>query len=308
MLDLNDLRIFEKVASLRSFSAAARALGLPKSSVSRGVGRLESELGLRLLQRTTREVVPTGPGDVLMERCSAILARVGETIDDIGHLRNAPSGHLKVSTGIGFGLDVLAGLMPKFLERYPDVNVSLDLTSRPVGLVMEGVDIAIRFGPMPDSELVAKRLGTIQRLLCAAPAYLARRGSPGTLPELREHDTLEMPGVDGRPRPWMFSNRAGQTVRIEVQPRLSVNDALTIYRLALNGAGLGVLSGYMCAESLKAGHLVRLFPDWRLPPVEVSVVFPSHRELSPGVRAFVDYLTDASLSGRSWQDDPQSGS
>lgn len=307
MLDLNDLRVFEKVASLRSFSAAARALGLPKSSVSRGVARLEAELSTRLLQRTTREVVLTEPGSILMERCSDILARVGETIDYVGHLRSAPSGHLKISTGFGFGLDVLSELLPQFLERYADVDISLDLTSRPVGLVMEGVDVAIRFGPMPDSQLVAKRLGTIQRYLCAAPAYLKRRGSPSTLDELREHDILEMPGVDGRPRPWIFSNSAGEAVRIEVQPRLSVNDALTICRLAVNGAGLGVLSGYMCAESLSAGGLVRLLPEWTLPDVEVSVVFPSHRELSPTVRAFVDFLKEASLSGRSWQDDLSSG-
>lgn len=304
MLDLNDLRVFEKVASLRSFSAASRALALPKSSVSRSVARLEAELGTRLLQRTTREVVLTEPGTLLRERCTDILARVGETIDDVGNLRAVPRGQLKVTAGIGFGLNVLSELLPRFLERYPEVDVSLELTSRSVDLVAEGVDVALRIGPMPDSQLVAKRLGTMQRYLCAAPAYLRRRGSPRTLDDIRGQDVVEMPGADGRPRAWTFTNESGETVRIAVQPRLSVNEAVTIHHLVLNGAGLGVLSGYLCAPDVEAGHLVRLFPGWTMPALEVSAVFPSNRELSPTVRAFVDFLREASMPGRSWQDDP----
>lgn len=304
MVDLNDLRVFEKVASLRSFSAASRALGLPKSNVSRSVARLETELGTRLLQRTTREVALTEPGILLKERCIDILARVGETIDYVGNLRAMPRGHLKVTAGIGFGLNVLSELLPRFLERYTDIDVSLELTSRSVDLVAEGVDVAIRLGPMPDSRLVATRLGAMQRYLCAAPTYLKRRGSPRTLDDLRDHDVLEMPGVDGRPRAWTFTDKAGEAVRIEMQPRLSVNEAVTIYRLVVNGAGLGVLSGYLCAPGIEAGHLVRLLPEWTLPAVEVSAVFPSNRELSPIVRAFVVFLKDASKPGQSWQDDP----
>ena len=305
MLDLNDFRVFEKVASLRSFSAASRALALPKSSVSRSVARLEAELGTRLLQRTTREVVLTEPGSLLRERCIDILARVRETVDHVGNLRAVPRGHLKVTAGIGFGLNVLSELLPRFLERYPEVDVSLELTSRSVDLVAEGVDVALRLGPMPDSQLVATRLGAMQRYLCAAPAYLKRRGSPRILEDLHGHDVVEMPGIDGRSRAWIFTSRVGEAVRrIEVQPRLSVNEAVTIHRLVTNGAGLGVLSGYLCAPGIEAGHLVRLFPEWTLPAVEVSAVFPSNRELSPTVRAFVDFLKDASMPGRSWQDDP----
>ena len=304
MLDLNDLRVFEKVASLRSFSAASRALGLPKSNVSRSVARLEAELGTRLLQRTTREVVLTEPGELLRARCVSILAQVGETVDNVGNLRAMPRGHMKITAGIGFGVNVLSELLPQFLERYADVDVSLELTSRPVDLVAEGVDVALRIGPMPDSQLVAKRLGTMRRYLCASPAYLNRRGAPQTLDDLRDHDIVEMPGADGRPRVWAFTSESGGTVRIEIRPRLNVNEAMTIHRLVLNGAGLGVLSGYLCAPGIEAGHLVRLFPGWTLPELEVSAVFPSNRELSPNVRAFVDFLKQASIPGRSWQEDP----
>jgi LysR family transcriptional regulator, regulator for bpeEF and oprC len=304
MMNLNDLRVFEKVASLRSFSAAARALGLPKSSVSRSVARLEKELGTRLLQRTTREVELTESGVVLKDRCIDLLSHVGETIDQVVTLAADPRGLLKISAGIGFGLNVLSELLPRFLERYSNVDVAVELTSRTVDLVAEGIDVAIRMGPMRDSNLVARRLGTIRRYMCAAPAYLERRGSPTTLQEVHGHDIVEMPGVDGRPRYWTFTNSVGETAEVEVPPRLSINDPLTIHRLVVNGAGIGCLSGYLCVPEFKTGRLVRLFPEWTMPVVEVNAVFPSNRELSPTVRAFVDFLRDASVPGESWQDDP----
>jgi LysR family transcriptional regulator for bpeEF and oprC len=302
VLDLNHLRVFERVAALRSFSAAARALGLPKSSVSRGVARLEAGLGTRLLQRTTREVVPTEPGRLLQERCTGILAQIAEATDQAAGFGAEPRGRLRVSAGIGFGIHVLSEMLPRFLNRYAGIDLSLDLTSRLVDLVGEEVDVAIRLGPMPDSRLVARHLGTIQRFLCAAPGYLERRGTPRTLDDLRGHDAVEMPGGDGRPRPWVFTAAGGDKVVIEVPPRLTVNEALTIQRLVLNGAGLGVLSGYMCAPGIAAGRLVRLFPEWTLPPVEVNVVFPSNRELAPSVRAFVDFLKQGSVPGQGWLD------
>lgn len=308
MLDLNDLRVFERVAELRSFSAAARALGLPKSSVSRGIARLEAGLGTRLLQRTTREVALTEPGRLLRERCAEVMARVARAADEVAGLGGEPRGLLRVSAGIGFGVNVLSELLPRFLDRHPGVSVSLDLTSRHVDLVGEEVDVAVRLGPMPDSRLVARRLGAMRRFLCAAPGYLERRGAPRTPDDLRGHDAVEMPGGDGRPRPWVFTPAAGgDKVAVEVPPRLAVNDAVTIQRLVLNSAGLGVLSGYLCAPGIAAGRLVRLLPEWALPPVEVSVVFPSNRELAPAVRAFVDLLKQEAVPGQGWLDQATPG-
>ena len=181
MLNLNDLRVFEKVAALKSFSAAARALELPKSSISRAVTRLEKELGARLFQRTTREVTLTDTGTALQERCIDILYRVGETLDYVGGLRATPRGRLNVTAGIGFGVNVLSELLPRFIERYPEVNVCVDLTSQAVDLVAEGVDLAIRMGPMPPSQAVAKRLGSIRRYLCAAPSIWENTAHLGRL-------------------------------------------------------------------------------------------------------------------------------
>jgi DNA-binding transcriptional LysR family regulator len=143
----------------------------------------------------------------------------------------------------------------------------------------------------------------MRRYLCAAPAYLERRGAPKSLEEIARHDTVEMPGPDGRSRPWIFT-RGTETIRLETKPRLSVNEALTIHRLVGNGAGLGILTGYICAPEIAAGRLVRLFPEWSLPSVEVSLVFPSRRELSPVVRAFVDYMKEVNRPDALWMQDP----
>jgi len=305
-MDLNDLRVFERVGALLNFSAAGRALGIPKSSVSRAVARLESELGARLCQRTSREVVLTEQGAALLERCADIMDKVAETVGYVGALGAAPRGALRITAGIGFGVNVLSEQLPKFLRLYPDVSVTLELTSQAVDLVAEGVDVAIRIGPMADSQLVALKLGSLGRYLCASPDYLKRRGVPKALDDLSNHDSVEMPSADGRPRRWAF--KQGSEVRaIETHPRLSLNDPLTIHRMLVNGAGIGVISGYLCAPEIAAGRLVRLFPEWKLDPVDVNIVYPSRRDLSPVVRAFVDFMKEASKPGELWQDDPLAG-
>jgi DNA-binding transcriptional LysR family regulator len=302
-MDLNDLRIFERVGALLSFSAAGRALGMPKSGVSRSVARLEAELGARLCQRTTREVVLTEQGVALLARCADIMDKVAETVGYVGALGAAPRGALRVTASVGFGVDVLSGQLPQFLLLYPNVSVTLDLTSHLADLVSEGVDVAIRMGPMADSQLVSLKLGSLGRYLCASPDYLTRRSAPTDLSDLSNHDTVELPGADGRPRRWTFK-QGGEVRAIETRPRLCVNDTLTIHRMVVNGAGIGVISGYLCAPEIAAGRLVRLFPEWKLDSVDVSIVYPSRRDLSPVVRAFVDFMKQASKPGTLWQYDP----
>lgn len=306
-MDLNNLRIFERVASLKSFSAAARSLGLPKSSVSRSVARLEDELGTRLLQRSTRKVALTEAGLVFSQRCKEILAQVDVTVDYVSSLGSAPRGLLKLSAGIGFGVNVLSVVVPRFMAMYPRVDVSIELTSKNLDLIAEGIDIAIRMGPMPDSALMTTRLASVKRYMCASPQYLASRGSPSTLEELAEHDTVEMLGMDGKPRTWNLTDARGGSVDVSVRPRLFVNDPLTIYRLVLNGAGIGCLTGYLCVADIESGRLVQLFPELAIPDVDVNIVFPSSKALSPSARAFVDYMKESSVPGTWWVNDSREG-
>lgn len=302
MIDLNSLRVFQSVATLGGFSAAARATGAPKSSISRAIAHLESELGTRLIQRSTREFELTESGIALQLRCADILASIDETVMYIGDLVGEPRGLLRISAGIGFGQKILAEVLPNFLLRYPSVDLSVDLTSRSVDLISANIDVAIRMGPLPDSQLISTRLGTVSRFLCAAPSYLERRGTPDSVAALTLHDTVDMPGAAGRPRTWIFSDASGQEATIELQqPRVTVNDSLSLHSMVVRGAGIGSLASYLCEGDLREGRLVRLLPEWRMSGVQASIVFPSNRELSPTVRAFVDFLKTTPLPEDLWQ-------
>ena len=287
MIDLNDLRAFEKVASTKSFASAARALGLPRSSVSRSIARLEREIDARLFQRTTREVALTPPGEALLLRCAGLLSALEEAVAQVRTSKSVPRGPLRV---ISFAANLLSQELPGFLQRYPDVTVSLDISNEQRDL-MADADVAIRLGPMPDSGVVATRIRTVTRHLCVSPSYLERRGTLGSIDELVEHDIVDMPGVYGRPRCWTFT-KDGETKKLEIPPRVSVNEESMINRMVVNGAGIGVLSADRCRSALASGQLVPLFPEWSIPPLDVNIVFASKRELSPNVRAFVDFMKE----------------
>ena len=265
--------------------------------------RLEDALGTRLFQRTARDVELTLTGHALLDCSAEIIANLSDALDYVGSLGNRPQGILKISAGVGFGVNVLAEQLPEFLRRYPEVNIALDFESRSADLVADAVDVAVRLGPLAESGLVAVKLGSMQRYLCASPAYLERCGAPKLIEDLARHDTIDMPGGDGRARPWTFI-RNGDMTKLEIAPRVSVNEALTIHRLVFSGAGLGLLSGYLCAPEITAGRLIRLFPDWSPSPVDVNLIFPTRRELAPAVRAFVDYMNEVSRPGHLWMDDP----
>jgi len=306
MDDLNDVRVFERVAALGSFSKAASALAMPKSTVSRCVARLETALGIRLIQRNNRDIEVTEAGRLLHQRCMVPLTDLSDALAAVGGMAGEPRGRLRISAGIAFGINVLADLLPEFVRRYSLVDVSLHLSSEEVDFVREGFDIAIRLGPIADSALMASRLGRLPRYLCAAPSYLGARGSPASPAELSKHAAVEMPTPDGRARSWLLE-RGDDRVQIEPRCRISVNEAIAIHRMVLAGAGIGVISGYLCAPDLEAGRLVRVLPDWSAPAVEVSLLHPGRRDLSPCVRVFVDFMREHTESGARWQSDPYPG-
>jgi LysR family transcriptional regulator, regulator for bpeEF and oprC len=307
VLDLNDLRVFEAVARLQSFSAAARELGQPKSSVSRAVGRLEKVLGMRLLQRTTRQVALTQAGELMLARCNAWLGDVDKTLELVGAFTGRPRGLIRIACGVGFGVNVLGRQLPEFLDRFPEVDVDLDLRTEVIDLVSDGVDVAIRLGPLPDSNMVKVALGSMTRHLCASPDYVSTHPAPDTVAEITAHHAVDMPGVNGRPRAWTFT-RGKESAKVELKLRVAVNEALTIHRLVLGGAGLGILSGYVCEPDLAAGRLVEVLPDWSPPRVPVNMVFPSRREMSPAVRAFVEFMKEATSSDGFWLRRPATAS
>lgn len=261
MIDVDDMRAFQQVATLLNFSAAGRALSVRKSAISRSIQRLEHVLRVRLFERTTREVALTEAGRTLLGRFDEIVARVDEAVELAASLSSRPSGRLKVSAGIGFGMEVLTELLPGFTLAFPDIAASLDLTSRRVDLVGEHVDVAFRMGPMVDSGLIAVRLGAIACQLCAAPSYLERRGWPKTVDELRAHDLLAIPRGDNLPRRWCLRDRDGKEHEFDAPTRLSANDPKALHRMVLHGAGITASASYMALPEIERGNLVRLLPD-----------------------------------------------
>lgn len=289
MIDLNHLRIFERVAAHGSFSAAARQLGLPRSNVSRAVSKLEESLKTRLMQRTTREATLTSSGKALFERASRIMEEVSEAVGYIHALTGVPSGPLRVSTGIALGINVLGDALPGFLELYPEIRLELHLESARVDLLSENIDVALRFGRLPDSSLIAQYLGTLEQTICASPTYLLRHGRPERPGDLARHRFVDMPTPDGRPRAVVLSRPEGAET-VLVQPGAIVDEVLTMHRLVRGGVGIGILSSYLLKADLDDGALERVLPDWEVPGVPVSLVYPSRRELAPSVRAFADFM------------------
>ena len=299
MMDLNDLRVFERVATLKNFSSTAKELGLPKSSVSRSISRLEEKLGIRLFQRSTRQVSLTAAGEVLFERSRVMLQGLEDAFASTAELAQSPRGQLVISAGIGFGVSVLARQLPEFLRRYPDVRVSIDLTSRNAELVSERVDVAIRMGEVTDSTMVATRLGVLTQYLCATRTYLDTFGRPTHPRELSKHQAIAMPSASGRPHPWRLMSETHREI-VEPSARVLVNDALTICALVHQGTGIAAISAYLCGEGILDGRLERVLPDWSLAPLPVSLIFPSKRKISPAVRAFVDYMREANATNATW--------
>ena len=272
------------------FSAAGRSLGLPKSNVSRRVSRLEGELGARLLERTTRRLRLTEVGTIYYRHCRRILEEAEHAGRSVERLLEAPRGLLRVATTITAGQQLLGPLAADFLAAYPEIDLDLTLTNRPVDAIEEGFDVVVRIGSLEDSGLIAKALGASRFHVYAGPTYLDAHAAPSEPAALAGHDCLIM-GEDPSPTSWRLAGPEGERT-IEVKPRLTVNDYTTLRRIVVDGGGIAPLPSYMCLALVETGELVRVLPDWSLPEVPFHAVFPSHRGATPKVRAFLDFLAE----------------
>ncbi|WP_394831472.1 LysR substrate-binding domain-containing protein [Pendulispora rubella] len=292
-LDLNAVAVFLEVIHRRSFRAAAMALGMPKSTVSQKVAQLEERLGVRLLDRTTRTIRITEAGEAYRRRVEPALDAVGEAERAVSDLQAAPSGRLRITTTVDIGQNApfFAEVLSIYMQRYPAVELNVDLFDRRVNLLEEGFDLAIRPGSMPDSTLIARKIGSVGTMrLYASPAYLERKGKPRTPAELREHDCMVMTS-HSEPRLWTFRGKR-KPVAIEVQPHLAINGFLVLRAVAEAGAGIARLPEYLGEPSIERGTLRSILDDFALPPSHWYAVYPSARNLSPKIRAFVELLEE----------------
>ena len=292
--------LFAKVVENGSFSAAARAMEHTPSAVSKQIGRLEDRLGVRLLNRSRQGISLTDEGAAFYERCSAVAVNISEAEAMAISMGDHPQGQLRVAATVAFAKAHLLPILPDFLERNPDLRLSLELTDRPVDIAEEGIDVAIRFSEqIDDPDVFARKLARNRRFICAAPAYLERHGTPQAPADLQHHNCLQLSTV-ARWNDWDFGDAEG-TEKIPLGGNFEANSADAIYHAALAGLGIARLSTYLVCDDLRQGRLVRVLPDYVDETSEIVAIYADRRNLSPKIRAFIDYLADWSGTTPPWE-------
>lgn len=290
---LRAMQIFSRVVEARSFAGAARSLSLPRSTVSRSIQDLEAALGASLLQRTTRTLRLTPNGSLYYDHCQRILREIDSIEGILSDSALTPRGLLRVDMTASFARALVIPALRDFHARHPGIDLSLTLDDRPVELIQEGVDCAVRAGRLdPTSLLVARRIGAFDWITCAAPDYLQRHPAPRTPDELARHDVVGFQsGRTGRANGWTF-HVDGRPRTVDPTPRLTVNETDAYLGCGLEGLGLIRIASYLAAPHLRAGRLVRVLAAYQDAPVPLSLVYPQNRHLSSAVRTFADWLGD----------------
>lgn len=295
-MELNQLSTFVKVVQTGSFTRAAEQLNTQKAHVSRVVSQLEAELGVRLLERTTRALSLTEVGREFFERASGILGAADDARLAVQRAQGEPRGTLRLTCGVEFGQLAVNGWVRDYLRQFHDAKVELEMTGRLVDIVHEGFDLAVRVGPLSDSTLAARQLGELHYGLFAAPAYAARKGLPLTPEELAAHELVHFSGSQ-RHQSWRLQ-RDGQPFTFEPAARLKVNNNFAARDAALDGLGVAQLPLLLVQPDVNAGRLLPVLTDWAMPSAPVHAVFASARYLTPKVRAFIDLAVAAFATGR----------
>jgi DNA-binding transcriptional LysR family regulator len=293
---LQAMQTYVRVVETGSFSAVARELSSTQSTVSKQVAALEKYLGVRLLSRTTRAVMPTDDGLQYFEEARRLVGEVGEAEAHLRHGERALSGPLRVATSVGYGLRVLLPHVQSFMQQHPDVRLDLKLDDGFVDLVEQGIDVAVRIGPLADSTLIARRIARSQRLLVAGKKYLEKLGNKDHWPRIPQ-DLLQHPCIvytELRARNnWEFSTADGSVVTVRVQGPLQTNSSEVLRACILDGQGIGYLPDWLFGDLLHSGEVQVLMQDWQVAPIPIHLVSPAARKSSAKVRAFGDHVTEA---------------
>lgn len=284
---LHEIEVFIAVAEAGSFARAGRQLRLSPPAVTRAIAALEERLGARVFNRTTRSLSITDVGQRFLEAGRRLVTDLDTAEKEAVGETASPQGHLNVTASVTFGRSALPPVVCSFLNRYPRVTASILLFDRVVNLIEEGIDVAVRIGHLPDSNLIAKRIGSVRRMLVASPDYLARRGMPETPADLRFHAILAFTGLMPN-REWRFQN--GQKPGgVALRPTFEINDAVAAIQAAEMGNGITIALSYMVSDQIRAGKLVPVLDPFTPPAVPVHLVYPHARLVAPKTRAFIDH-------------------
>lgn len=291
MRDLNDMLFFAEVVDRGGFAAAGRALGIPKSRLSRRIAELEARLGVRLLQRTTRKLSLTEAGQQYFRHCVAMREQADAAEEAVALVHGEPRGTVRITCPVTLAQSTIGALLPLFLRRHPEVRIDMQVSNRVVDVVQEGVDIALRVRPTLDDSgsLVVKNLGPTSALLLASPALLERQGRPKSVEDLARLSTVAMSAADGRAS-WGLRGPHGREFDLQHHPVYTADDMLTLKYAVLEGTGIGVLPDYLCTREVNEGRLVDALPGWAPRTGVVHAVFSSRRGMVPAVRRLLDFL------------------
>jgi LysR family transcriptional regulator, regulator for bpeEF and oprC len=290
MRNLNALLVFVKVAETRSFTLAAQRLGLTSSAISKSIARLEQELGVKLLQRSTRLVSLTGEGASFFERCRQIMTEIEAAESAITATADTPKGRLRIQMPVGFGRSVIVPKMWAFTRLYPELSVDIELSDRLVDLTYEAVDAVIQIGPVSDDRLVSHRLCNLSFAAYASPEYLSLHGIPQSPDELDHHQCLAyLLPTSGEHRLWQFV-KDGKDFSKTVSGALNINNAESLLEAAIGGAGIVMVSDFIAGDALRSGKLQRILSDYVVAGPEVSLLHLPRSTLAAKVRVFIDFL------------------
>lgn len=282
---------FVRTVETGGFTAAARDMGLTPSALSKLVGRLEDRLGVRLLTRSTRRQQMTAEGEAFYNRARPILAAIDEAEAEVAEAGRHPRGLLRLHCGSAFGMHQLTPAIPRFLEAYPDVELELTINDQLPGIASDHFDLIVRIGALDDSSLIARRICNVQRVICAAPAYLERYGTPQTPDDLQQHNCLWITSLPALRR-WPFDTDDGVRV-VHISGNVVANNTETVLQLALAGVGITRLTDVVAGDALRRGDLLPILTDWHhVEPVPLHATYPSGRHVAPKVRAMIDFLVE----------------
>jgi len=291
MDSFSDLYFFTLLMKQGTLAATAQELGVTPPSVSKRLAALEARLGVRLLHRTTRRISLTAEGETYLSEGARVLSELDALERTVAGAKALPRGLLKVSATLGFGRKHVAPAVSKFARACPEVEVQLHLSDRPVNLVEQGFDASIRIGDLPDARLTARKLASNSRVLCAAPAYLRRAGEPAKPRDLQQHRCIFIRESDETFGAWHLRSGSRQE-SVKVRGPLSSNDGDCALSWALDGHGILMRSEWDLAPYLRSGRLRPVLTDWKLPPADIYLVFPTKANLSAKTRAFVDFMVE----------------
>jgi DNA-binding transcriptional LysR family regulator len=291
--NLNDLMYFAQVVEHGGFSAAERVLGVSKSRLSRRVAELETSLGVRLLQRSTRKLALTEAGERFYRHCQVMLSEAQAAMNAVQELRASPRGTVRVSVPVTISQTILSGILPEFLLQYPEVRVSIRVTNRVIDLYEDSVDVALRVrsDPPDNANIVVRPLWRTHQMLVGAPSLLAQNAPPVAPADLARFQTLDTPSADGR-HVFHLTAPDGRKYVHEHEPRLITADLASIREAVLEGVGIAALPQMMYGAALRTGQLSPVMPGWSLPTPQLSAAFISRQGMVPAVRAFVDFLVE----------------